>query len=262
MAVNKILAIDVGNTHSVVGLFEGEKFIHQWRISSGLNRTEDEFGALINLLLSLRGMAADEISGVAISSVVPDLTFSITHMAQKYFNCQPFIIDSDIDLGMNIKYTDPASVGADRLCNAVAGVAKYGSPLVIIDFGTATTFDCIDKNGDYIGGLISPGIQTSIAALHSKAAKLPLVELKFPEQFIGATTDESIQSGILNGAVYMLEGITTRLKSELGQETKIIATGGMADKIAGQTRMIDKVDRHLCLEGIVKLYYRNHDKAK
>ncbi len=261
MAIEKILAIDVGNTHTVVGLFEQEKFIHQWRISSGLNRTEDEFGALVNFLISLKGLDAAQISGVAISSVVPDLTFGISHMAQKYFNCQPFIIHSEIDLGMRIRYTDPTSVGADRLCNSVAGVAKYGSPLVIIDFGTATTFDCINKDGDYIGGLISPGIQTTITALHSRAAKLPVVEVKFPNNFIGKTTEESIQSGILNGAVCMLEGIVHRLISELGQETKIVATGGMAYNIAGQTTVINEVDRHLCLEGIAKLYYKNYDKS-
>jgi type III pantothenate kinase len=260
MAIDKVLAIDVGNTHTVVGLFKGDEFLNQWRITSGLNRTEDEFGALINFLISLKGISPGEISGVAISSVVPDLTFGISEMAKKYFNCRPFIVNSEIDLGMKILYKDPAQVGADRLCNSVAGVEKYGSPLVIIDFGTATTFDCINKDGEYVGGLISPGIQTTIAALHSKAAKLPVVEIKFPKNFIGNTTDESIQSGILNGAVCMLEGITVHLKKELGEETKIIATGGMANKIANQTSVIDQVDRHLSLEGIIILYNRNYGK--
>ena len=261
MAVKKLLAIDVGNTHSVVGYFEGETFIQQWRISSGLNRTEDEFGVIINYLIALYGISAKDISGVAISSVVPDLTFGMVHMAKKYFNCEPFLITPDIDLGMKIKYVDPGAVGADRLCNSVAAIEKYGKPLVIVDFGTATTFDCIDDNGDYLGGLIAPGIQTSISALHLRAAKLPLVELEFPAQLIGRTTDESIQSGILNGAICMLEGVIRRLKTELGENLKVVATGGLADKMAGKSDAIDIVDRHLCLEGIVKLYYKNYGNS-
>jgi len=172
-------------------------------------------------------------------------------------NADPLIIDSSIELGMKIRYLNPKTVGADRLCNAVAGIEKYGKPLIVIDFGTATTFDCIDENGDYLGGVISPGLHTSIFALHRNAAKLPAVDLEFPPQVIGRTTDESIQSGILYGAVSMIEGMVAQIRKELGSEAKVVATGGLAGKISRQTRCIEHVDPFLSLEGIVSIYQKN-----
>ncbi len=166
---------------------------------------------------------------------VPDLSQAYIWMSQKYLGIDALVINSDLDLGMKIKYRDPKVVGADRLCNAVAGIKKYGKPLIILDFGTATTFDCIDANGDYVGGVIAPGIETSIAALHRKAAKLPLIELEIPDFFIGQTTEESIQIGILRGTIHSVQGIIKDLRTELGQSAKVIATGGLSKVIAKKT---------------------------
>lgn len=252
-----LLAIDIGNTHTVIGLFEEKVLLYHWRVSSNLARTEDEVGPVLLFLFEKNGYKSEDISGVCISSVVPDLTPVFMLFSKKYFNIQPLIIHSQVKLGLKIKYHEPASVGADRLCNAVAGIEKYGKPLIIIDFGTATTFDCVDANGDYLGGLISPGIDTSIKALHLKAAKLPLVELTFPKKLIGRTTEESIQSGILNGSIVMIEGLVKGLKKELGQNTKVIVTGGLSKKIAKRTDVIDFVDPYLSLDGIVSIFNMN-----
>lgn len=253
-----LLAVDIGNTHTVVGLFENETLLYHWRISSHLARTEDEIGPVLSFLFEKQGFQIEQIDGVCISSVVPDLTPIFVLLSKRYFNFQPMLVHSKLHLGMAINYNQPKNVGADRLCNAVAGIKKYGKPLVIIDFGTATTFDCIDANGDYQGGLICPGIDTSIKSLHMKAAKLPLVELYFPKNLIGRSTEESIQSGILNGTVVMIEGLVAKLKAELGESTKIVATGGLSKKIARHTACIDYVDPYLSLEGIAQIFYMNY----
>lgn len=252
-----LLAIDIGNTHTVIGLFKKKELQNQWRISSGFAQTEDEVGPALLFLFEKHGVLADQITGVCISSVMPELTPIFMLFSKKYFNIQPLIIHPNVKLGLNVKYREPASVGADRLCNAVAGIEKYGKPLIIIDFGTATTFDCVNKNGDYLGGLIAPGIDTSIKSLHLKAAKLPLVELTFPKHLIGRTTEESIQSGVLYGTVYMMEGLIKSLKKELGNDTKVVVTGGLSKKIAKHTSMIDFVDPYLSLDGITSIYYMN-----
>lgn len=252
-----LLAIDIGNTHTVIGLFKDKELLYQWRLSSGFAQTEDEVGPPLLFLFEKNGIMTDQISGVCISSVMPDLTPVFMLFSKKYFKIQPLIIHSQIRLGLNVMYHEPASVGADRLCNAVAGIEKYGKPLIIIDFGTATTFDCVDANGDYIGGLIAPGIDTSIKSLHLKAAKLPLVELTFPKQLIGRTTEESIQSGVLFGTIYMMEGLIASLKKELGDNTKVVVTGGLSKKIAKHTQLIDFVDTYLSLDGIASIYYMN-----
>jgi type III pantothenate kinase len=252
-----LLAIDIGNTHTVAGLFQNDTLLYHWRISSHLARTEDEIGPVLSFLFERQGFKIAEINGVCISSVVPDLTPIYVLLSKRYFNFQPMIVHSKLNLGMEIKYNQPKNVGADRLCNAVAGIKKYGKPLVIIDFGTATTFDCIDGHGDYQGGLICPGIDTSIKSLHLKAAKLPLVELYFPKNLIGRSTEESIQSGILIGTVVMIEGLVAKLKAELGETTKIIATGGLSKKIAKRTASIDYVDPYLSLEGIALIFHMN-----
>jgi type III pantothenate kinase len=257
-----LLAIDIGNTHTVIGLFEEEKLLYHWRISSNLARTEDEVGPVLLFLFEKNGYNASQITGVCISSVVPDLTPVYMLFSKKYFNLQPLIIHSQVNLGLKVKYLEPASVGADRLCNAVAGRQKYGKPLIIIDFGTATTFDCINADGDYLGGLISPGIDTSIKSLHLKAAKLPLVELTFPDKLIGRTTEESIQSGVLYGAIFMIEGLIPAIKRELGSKTKTLATGGLSKKIAKRTDLIDIVDQYLSLDGIAMIYKMNVPEKK
>lgn len=255
-----LLAIDIGNTHTVIGLFKGKELLDHWRVSSNLARTEDEVGPVLLFLFEKKGFNTNDISGVCISSVVPDLTPVFMLFSKKYFNIQPLIIHAQAKIGLKIKYREPASVGADRLCNAVAGIEKYGKPLIVIDFGTATTFDCIDANGDYLGGLIAPGIDTSIKVLHLKAAKLPIVELSFPKNFIGRTTEESIQSGVLNGMILMIEGLIRELKKELGNITKVVVTGGLSKKIAKRTDIIDYIDPYLSLDGIASIYNMNIPK--
>ncbi|NOX88012.1 MAG: type III pantothenate kinase [Calditrichaeota bacterium] len=257
-----LLAFDIGNTHTVVGCFEDGRLINHWRITSEMARTEDELGVLLHHFFSQNSLDFKEITGVCISSVVPDLTEIYQYLSRRYLRYEPLLVNSALDLGMKIKYKDPDAVGADRLCNAVAGVQKYGAPVMIVDFGTATTIDCIDKNGDYLGGVIAPGIITSIEALHLKAAKLPRVNFEFPEQVIGQTTDESIQSGVFWGTVYLIEGLIGRIRKELGAESRVVATGGLANKIIRHTKCIDQVDPYLSLEGIVLIYARNKNISK
>ena len=252
-----LLVVDIGNTHTVFGLVINSKIKIHWRITSSLARTEDEIGILLKEYFRHSNYKFSDVSGVCISSVVPDLSQVYVWMSQKYLEIDALIINSDLDLGMNVNYRDPKTVGADRLCNAVAGINKYGKPLIVLDFGTATTFDCINANGDYVGGVISPGIETSISALHQRAAKLPLIELKIPDFSIGQTTEESIQVGILRGTIHSVKGIVKDLRMELGQSAKVIATGGLAKVIAKKTDIIDEVDPFLSLEGIALIYNRN-----
>ncbi len=252
-----LLAIDIGNTHTVAGLFENGALKSHWRISSTLARTEDEIAALLSYFFLNENTDVSDLRGVAISSVVPDLTFVYELMCSRYFKIKPLIIGAESKLDMQIKYADPSLVGADRLCNAVAGKEQYGTPLVVIDFGTATTFDCIDQNGDYLGGIISPGVNTSIDALHKHAARLPKVSMDFPMELIGRTTSDSIKSGIFFGTVFMVDGMIEKLKTVLGDNTKIAATGGLALKIAGRTERIEYVDLDLSLKGIASIYSKN-----
>ncbi len=252
-----LLTFDIGNTHTVVGCFSDGKLQHHWRVTSELARTEDELAVVLHHFFELEGLKSEQIKGVCISSVVPDLTEIYQYFSFRYLQTEPLIVDAFLDLGMNVRYKNPASVGADRLCNAVAAIEKFGAPNVVIDFGTATTIDCIDRQGDYVGGIIAPGIMTSIEALHLKAAKLPRVSFDFPEHIIGQTTDESIRSGILWGSVYLIEGMVRRLKQELGESTRVIATGGLAPKIVKHTDCIEKVEPFLSLEGMALIYERN-----
>ena len=252
-----LLAIDIGNTHTVVGLFENRQLRNHWRITSSLARTEDEIAAVLNYLFINEGVQVSDLNGAAISSVVPDLTFVYEIMCNRYLALEPLLINADVVLGMQVKYADPSLVGADRLCNAVAGKELYGQPLIVLDFGTATTFDCIDQNGDYLGGVISPGVHSSIDALHKNAARLPKVATEFPDNLIGRTTSDSIKSGILYGTVFMVEGMIEHLKKELGPETQIVATGGLAKRISGKTDKVPNVDLHLSLKGIASIFYKN-----
>jgi type III pantothenate kinase len=252
-----ILLIDIGNTHTVVGVSLSNELKYTWRMTSIFARTEDEIGAQLGNFFIHHSMTMEQITGVGISSVVPDLTLVYQAMCRKYIHIEPLTIDANLNLGMNILYHNPFAVGADRLCNAVAGKKKYGTPLIIIDFGTATTFDVIDINGDYLGGVIAPGIETSIDSLHRRAAKLPHVELAFPEKVIGKTTEQSIQSGILYGTVHLIDGLTLQIKGQLGNDAKVVATGGLANTIAKYTKSIQKTDPTLSLEGILYIYQQN-----
>ncbi len=252
-----LLVIDIGNTNIVVGLFQKQKLSHSWRLGTNNLKTEDEFWVAINTLFDLSGQKIADIEGVGLSSVVPEMTLTFKRMIDKYLHQNPLIVEADLDLGMEIKYLDPKAVGADRICNAVAGMYHYGQPLIILDFGTATTFDCIDSNGDYIGGIICPGIESAASVLHRKAARLPKIELQFPAQLIGRNTEESMQSGIMYGSIEMISGLIRMIKKEFGTSTKVIATGGLANMIAARTPSIDHIEPDLNLEGINLIYQRN-----
>ena len=253
-----ILAIDIGNTHTVMGVFERSKLLFDWRVTSSLQRTEDEVGTYVRLFLSEAGIEPKRIKGLGVSSVVPDLTDVFADMARKYFKVDSVIVSSAIRLGIKIHYDDPKVVGADRLCNAVAGFAKYGGPLIVIDFGTATTYDIVGKKGDYLGGVIAPGIETSAVDLHRRAAKLPKVELRFPSSVIGTDTTSSMQAGILYGALDSMEGMVKRLQGELTKQVKtegqLIATGGFSKFICDHSQLPIHWEPSLVLEGIRLIY--------
>jgi type III pantothenate kinase len=244
-----LLAIDIGNTHTVLGIFQKKKLIAHWRVSSPVLRTEDEIFLLVKNLCDNSKISTAKINAVGISSVVPNLTDVYERMAKKYFHKEPLLISASLNLGIKIHYDDPLAVGADRLCNAVAAFAKYKSACIVIDFGTATTYDVIANNGDYLGGVITAGLETIASELHRRAAKLPKVELHFPKSAIGKNTVTSMQSGIMFGAVDSLEGMIRRLKKEIGN-AKVIATGGLASLVSSQTKTIDAIESWLVLEGI------------
>jgi len=251
------LMIDIGNTHTVLGMYENDVLGKHWRVTSRYSRTEDETWVVVDSFLKLYKMESKIIEGVCISSVVPEQTRIYRRMVEKYLLCKPMHISPDLNLGLDILYQDPYAVGADRICNAVAGKKKYGAPLIVLDFGTATTFDCINANGDYLGGVICPGIESAASILHHKAAKLPKIELIFPPNVIGRNTEESMQSGIMHGSLELIEGMIRKIKSEIDGEPKVVATGGLAHTISKRTKAIDIVDENLILEGIYLLYKRN-----
>jgi type III pantothenate kinase len=257
-----ILAIDIGNTHTVMGVFEGSKLLFDWRVTSSPQHTEDEVGTYVRLFLTDAGIEPKRIKGIGISSVVPELTDVFAVMARKYFKADPVIVSSNTNLGIKIHYDDPKVVGADRLCNTVAGFAKYGGPLIVIDFGTATTYDVVAKNGDYLGGVIAPGIETSAVDLHRRAAKLPKVELHFPSVVIGTDTTGSMQAGILFGALDSMEGMVKRLRVELVKREKtegqLIATGGFSKFICDHSKLPIHWEPSLVLEGVRLIYEKVH----
>lgn len=257
-----LLCIDVGNTHTQFGVYERGGLKRDYRVASEVVRTEDEVGIVVLSLLEHDGIKARKIEGVGISSVVPNLTNILERMSEKYFGCKPLVVNSDLNLGVEVDYDEPHAVGSDRICAAVAGYAKYGGPLIILDFGTATTFDVVSASGVYLGGAIAPGLETAATDLQRRAAKLPRIELRFPENVIGKTTVKSMQSGIMFGAVDAMEGIVRRIRSSLGTEAKVIATGGYAKVISAQTRVIDHIEPTLVLEGVRIIYEKTRKNAK
>jgi type III pantothenate kinase len=257
-----LLCVDVGNTHTQFGVYEKDKLKCDYRVASEVVRTEDEIGIMVLSLLEHDGIKSRDIDGVGISSVVPNLTGIMEKMSAKYFNCEALVISADLELGIKIGYDEPKSVGSDRICGAVAAHSKFGENLIVIDFGTATTFDVISKDGTYQGGAIAPGLETAAAELQRKAAKLPRIELLFPDTVIGKNTIASMQSGIMYGAVDAMEGMVKRIKKSIGTDAKVIATGGYARAISIHTSMIDKIEPTLVLEGIRIIYERNQKKQK
>ncbi|MBN2797062.1 MAG: type III pantothenate kinase [Clostridia bacterium] len=256
-----LLAVDVGNTNIVLGLFKEDELIQNWRISTDKSKTADEIGMLINQLFAYNHLDLSMVTDVIISSVVPSIMYSLQHMASKYCGSEAIVIGPGIKTGINVKYDNPKQVGADRIVNAVAGFKKYGGPLIIVDFGTATTFCAINEKNEYLGGTIAPGIKISSDALYQNAAKLTKVELVKPDRVICKNTNESIQSGVILGYVGLVEYIVKRMKKELNApDAKVIATGGLAYMISEESECIDVIDRMLTLEGLLYIYKMNKGK--
>ncbi|MCA1322088.1 type III pantothenate kinase [Bacillus tianshenii] len=252
-----IFVLDVGNTNTVIGVYEGEELKHHWRVETSRNKTEDEFGMIIKSLLEHVGLSFKDFEGIIISSVVPPIMFSLERMCQKYFHLKPLVVGPGIKTGLNIKYENPREVGADRIVNAVAGIHLYGSPLIIVDFGTATTYCYINEDKQYMGGAIAPGISISTEALYSRASKLPRIEIARPEGVIGKNTVSAMQAGILFGYVGQVEGIVERMKRQSPIPPKVIATGGLASLIGNESDVIDIVDPFLTLKGLHLIYTKN-----
>lgn len=252
-----ILVIDVGNTNLVFGVYRGQNLLQHWRLSTDQTATEDEYGLLMVQALSISGYDVKEIDGVIISSVVPPLMPVLEKICSRYLQRVPLVVGPGIKTGLNIRYEDPREVGADRIVNAVAAIERYGAPLLVVDFGTATTFDYIDQKGQYIGGAITPGIGISTEALYQKAAKLPRIELAAPKSVIGRNTVQSMQAGIIHGFAGQVDGIVKKVREEYDQNIKVIATGGFADLIAAESTEIDQVDPLLTLHGLRLIYEKN-----
>lgn len=252
-----LLVIDVGNTNIVLGIFDGKTLVDHWRISTDRLRTTDEYGVLIRNLFYLNNANAEEIDAIIISSVVPPVMPILERMCQRYFGIAPLIIGPGVKTGMDIKYDNPREVGADRIVNAVAAYELYGGPVIIIDFGTATTFCAVDKKGDYLGGAICPGIGISTDALVQRTAKLPRIEVRRTGKVICRNTVESMQAGVYYGFVGQVDGIVARMRRELGGKAQVVATGGLAVVIAPATKSIDIVEPMLTLEGLRIIYDRN-----
>jgi type III pantothenate kinase len=250
-----LMVIDVGNTNTTLGVYRGEQLLWHWRLTTERQRTVDEYGILFRTLFSIENIAKEEIRDIAISSVVPPLNYTLRRMSQKYFQLEPLFVEPELNTGMPVLYHPPHDVGADRVVNGVAAYQKFGGPVIVVDFGTATTFDAISAQGEYLGGVITPGVQISAEALFLRAARLPRVEIKRPEQVIGNSTVGSIQSGLFYGYLGLVEGILVRMLQELpGAHT--VATGGLAGLIGAHTSMIHAVDDNLTLDGLRIIYHR------
>lgn len=256
-----LFVLDVGNTNTVLGVFHNNKLEQEWRIKTDRYKTEDEFGVLIKSLFEDRAVSLSDISTIVISSVVPPIMRALEKMCRIYFNIEPIIVGKEMTKPLlKMLYPHPGELGADRIVNAIGGIEAYGAPLIIIDFGTATTYCYIDSDGAYIGGLIAPGIHISMDALYQKAAKLPKIEIEAPEQVIGRSTVEAMKSGVFYGYVAQVDGIIKQIEKEVKVKPKVIATGGLASLISDASEMIDVVNLHLTLEGLNIIYQKLKDK--
>jgi type III pantothenate kinase len=253
-----LLVIDLGNTTLTLGLYDQGVLSHQWRLSTDHRRTEDEFGLQFLGLMENCGCSPEGLDGIILSSVVPPLTEWVFKACQDYLKITPVLVNADLKFNIKILYDNPNAVGADRIADAVAVQFKFGGPACIIDFGTATTFNALSKNAEYLGGAILPGIGTAAEALASKAAKLPPIELVAPPSVIGRNTVHAMQAGLIIGYVALVEGMVDRFRKELGANMKVIGTGGHVQKIADQTRVIDHVEPWLTLEGLKIIWEMNH----
>ncbi len=254
-----LLTIDIGNTNITFGLYEGEGLGPRWRIRTIHDKMPDEYGILMVQLFENRGYTPGDVSGVAIASVVPPLSQAFVDVSREYLGHEPLLVDTGVRTGVKIRYEDPRQVGADRVVDAAAVRALYGVPACVVDFGTGTTFDAVSADGDYLGGAIAPGIGIAAQALFERTAKLPRVELSRPPSVIGRNTPHAMQSGLLFGYVGLVEGMVARFKKELGPDTRVVATGGLAEIIAGETDVIDVVDPWLTLHGLRIVYELNRE---
>jgi type III pantothenate kinase len=255
-----LLAIDVGNTNIVLGVFEGKALVRSWRLQTMRERTSDELGLVVEGLFTQGRIDRTRIGGVVLGSVVPTLTGTLSAMAEGQFGRRPLIVDPATNTGMPIRYENPADVGADRIVNAIAAVEQYGGrgrPMVVCDFGTATTFDAVSAQGEYLGGAICPGVTISADALFQRAARLPRIEVRKPETVVGRTTVAALESGLFYGYLGMVEGLVLRMSDELGGQALCVATGGLAALIAPETPLIDHVDVDLTLQGLRIVWERN-----
>ena len=253
-----LLVLDVGNTNIVVGVFKGEELLNSYRISTVVGRTSDEYSAIIMQLFNLDKIDFNDIEDVIISSVVPEIMHSLENFVVKCIGKEALIVGPGIKTGINIKYENPAQVGADRIVNAVAGYEKYGGPLIIIDFGTATTFCYVNEKGEYEGGVITPGVKISSEALFQKASKLHKVELVKPKNVIGKNTISSMQSGIVYGYIGLVDSVVDRIKAEMNKsDVKVVATGGLASLIISETKNVKIIDKNLTLDGLRIIYEKN-----
>ena len=251
-----ILTMDIGNTNIKTALFDGKEMFKYWRMSTNITSTSDEYGVRLTSMFAHEGVSTDVVEGIIVSSVVPTINYTIEHMLQNYFGKTPLVVAPGVKTGINIKYENPRELGSDRIANAVAAYEEYGC--IFIDFGTATTFGVVDKDGSFLGGTICPGIKLSSEALVTGTAKLPRFELTRPENVIGRTTLTNLQSGMYYGYVGLVRNIVRKIKQELGEEALVVATGGMALMIADESKVIDKLDGLLTLKGLRLIYERNH----
>ncbi len=253
-----LLTIDVGNTHVKFAIFEGSTLVGEWRATTDRERTPDEWAVHLDRFLALSGLTLHSVTGCVVASVVPPLTEALRGMALKYLGQEALFVSNEIDLGIPIEYPRPNEIGPDRLANAVAVTQAYGSPAFVVDFGTSTNFDVVNERGAYIGGVLAPGLETSLAALTQRAARLFNVELRFPDAVIGQSTVAAMQSGLMWGYVGLIEGIGARIQQELGGPCPVVATGGLAMRLAAQTSLFTSVDPHLTVTGLRLIWERNH----
>lgn len=254
-----LLAIDVGNTNTVFALYREREAVGQWRLSTNRERTAEEYAAALIQLMRLKGFSHEQVGAVVISSVVPQAVIGLRWMSRDFFGCRAFVVGEDLDYPIRINLDNPGEVGADRVVNAVAAQRRYPPPLIIVDFGTATTFDVVDDQGSYCGGAIAPGINLSLEALHRAAAKLPRVAVEPPESVIGTSTVAAMQSGVFWGYVGLIEGLVGRIRAEHGKPMTVIATGGLAPLFARRCPVLEHVDRDLTMAGLLEIYHLHRE---